>query len=396
MKIEEWSGFLSRLDTEMKRFLKNVFEDLHAMPEVGWQEYKTTAYLTDLLKKQGFHVTTFEGSTGLYVELGEGKEIVGLRTDIDGLWQQVNGEFKGVHSCGHDAHMTMAVGVLFLLQKALKPNDGRVRVLFQPAEEKGNGALSFVERGLVDDLSFLFGMHIRPIQEMIENTYSPVLYHGAARLIEGTIFGQECHGARPHLGKNTIEIGASLVAALSHIHIDPMIPSSVKLTSFQAGNVQNANTIPGIAHFTIDARSQTNEGMEQLMHQLQLAILGVEQAHRAQIEFETKATIVAAQVDDTAKQLMKQSIIEVCGVRGLAEDVVTPGGEDFHYYTLKRPSVKATMLGVGCGATPGLHDPNMTFQFDGLYPAIEIMTQTIVNALRFTAQRNKSTDAIVY
>lgn len=367
-----------------KPFLKEVYTALHQMPEVGWQEYKTTAYLAKILRERDFRVTTFEGSTGLYVEIGEGKPVIGLRTDIDALWQQVDGEFRGNHSCGHDAHMTMAVGVLLLLKELHNPASGKIRVLFQPAEEKGNGALSFVERGLVDDMSFLFGMHVRPVQEMRDHTYSPALYHGAARLIEGKIIGQECHGARPHLGKNAIEIGSSLVTALSHIHIDPMIPSSVKLTSFQAGDVQNANTIPGIAHFTIDARSQTNEGMEQLMTQIKLAILGVEQAHRAKIECETKAAIVAAEVDDTAKQLMKQAIIDTCGKAHLSKDVITPGGEDFHYYTLKRPYVKATMLGVGCGVTPGLHDPHMTYNRDRLFTGIEIMTKTILHAVAFS------------
>lgn len=367
-----------------KTFLRDVYTILHQIPEVGWQEYKTTAYLAKMLRDLGFCVTTFEGSTGLYVELGEGKPVIGLRTDIDALWQQVDGEFKGNHSCGHDAHMTMAVGVLLMLKRLHNPTAGKIRVLFQPAEEKGNGALSFVERGLVDDMSFLFGMHLRPIQEMRDGMYSPALYHGAARLVEGKIIGQECHGARPHLGKNAIEIGSSLVTALSHIHIDPMIPSSVKLTSFQAGDVQNANTIPGIANFTIDARSQTNEGMDQLMTQINLAILGVEQAHRAKIQCETKASIVAAEVDDTAKQIMKQAIIDTCGTEYLSKDVVTPGGEDFHYYTLKRPYVKATMLGVGCGVTPGLHDPYMTYNRDRIFTGIEIMTKTILHAVTFS------------
>jgi len=131
--------------------------------------------------------------------------------------------------------------------------------------------------------------------------------------------------------------------------------------------------------------------MEQLMAQLHLAILGVEQSHRANIKFETKATIVAAEVDDTAKQLMKQAIIDTCGLDHLAPDVVTPGGEDFHYYTLKRPYIKATMLGVGCGATPGLHDPHMTYNRDRLFTGMEIITKTILHAVAFsqrtTAQR---------
>src|SRR5699024_2552228 len=108
---------------------------------------------------------------------------------IDALWQEVEGEFQANHSCGHDAHMTIAIGVIFTLLKKGLPNRGTFRFIFQPAEEKGEGALAYVEKGVVDDVDFLYGMHLRPIQELSNGYYSPAIDHGAAKLLTGSIIG---------------------------------------------------------------------------------------------------------------------------------------------------------------------------------------------------------------
>lgn len=372
---------MKQLLEEITPTLKDVFTYLHNHPEISWKEQNTTNYIKQLLESYGFTPHLIEGSTGLYVEIGHGKPVIGLRTDIDALWQEVDGVFKANHSCGHDGHMTMAIGTLLLLQKLHDPEKGTIRVLFQPAEEKGQGALHLIEKGLVDDLDYLFGVHVRPIEELQDGTFSPAIYHGAARLITGTIHGREAHGARPHLGKNAIEIGASLVNALQSIHINPMIPSSIKLTKFHAGSA--ANIIPGKAEFAIDARSQKNDGITALMKEFENAIAGVEKQYDITIDYQIDANIAAAEVDEEAMQLMRKAIVESVGEAHTKPPVVTTGGEDFHFYTLKCPNIKATMLGLGCGLQPGLHHPNMTFNREALITGVEILTRTVLNAVTY-------------
>lgn len=375
---------MKQLLEEITPTLKEVFTYLHSHPEISWKEQNTTNYIKQLLESYGFAPHLIEGSTGLYVEIGHGKPVIGLRTDIDALWQEVDGVFKANHSCGHDGHMTMAIGTLLLLQKLHNPENGTIRVLFQPAEEKGQGALHFIDKGLVDDLDFLFGVHVRPIEELQDGTFSPAIYHGAARLITGTIYGREAHGARPHLGKNAIEIGASLVNALQSIHINPMIPSSIKLTKFHAGSA--ANIIPGKAEFSIDARSQKNDGITALMKEFEHAIAGVEKQYDIKIDYQIDANIAAAEVDKDAMQLMRKAIVETVGEANTKPPVVTTGGEDFHFYTLKCTNIKATMLGLGCGLQPGLHHPNMTFNRDALFTGVEILTRTVLNAVTYAQE----------
>lgn len=361
---------------EVKPLIEEVFTHLHEHPEISWREVETTKYLQRLLENEEFQVTTFEDSTGLVVTVGTGEHCVALRSDIDALWQEVDGVYQANHSCGHDAHMTMAVGTLLVLKRLGIPKAGRLKVIFQPAEEKGTGALSFVEKGIVDDVDYLYGVHLRPIQELGNGYSTPAILHGSAKMVTGSITGVDTHGARPHLGQNAIEVMAQLVQAINAIHIDPMVPHSAKMTMFQAGG-ESTNIIPGNAVFSLDIRAQTNEVMQKLMSQVEKIISTVAHMFDVTIDFEIKAEIAAAQVDENAIGIMARAISETVGEQSLVPPIVTPGGEDFHYYTLKRPAIKATMLGLGCDLSPGLHHPNMTFNHDSILTGIEILARTV-------------------
>ncbi|PZX04575.1 amidohydrolase [Psychrobacillus insolitus] len=365
----------------IKPTVESLFQHLHANPELSWKEFLTTAYLKDFLTREGFHVTTFNDSTGLVVTVGSGKPCVGLRTDMDALWQEVDGEFKANHSCGHDAHMTMAVGTLLLLKQLGIPKQGTLKVLFQPAEEQGTGALSYIDKGLVDDIDYLYGVHLRPIQEIRNGFAAPAILHGAAKLISGKIHGVEAHGARPHLGVNAIEVGAQIVQAIQAIYLDPMMSYSAKLTKFQAGG-QSTNIIPGNAEFSMDVRAQSNAAMNELIAKVEHVIRSVATLNNITIDFQIDTEIAAAEVDDSAVELMKVAIIDTIGQNYYVPPIVTPGGEDFHFYTLKRPSIKATMLGLGCDLTPGLHHPTMTFNQESMLIGIEILARTIMGTFQ--------------
>jgi amidohydrolase len=361
---------------EIKPVVEEVFEHLHTHPEISWKEVETTKFLKELLQNEGFQVETFDDMTGLVVTVGEGNPVIGIRTDIDALWQEVNGEFQANHSCGHDAHMSIAVGSLLALKRLGMPKLGTLKVLFQPAEEKGTGALSLIEKGMIDDFDYLYGVHLRPERETEDGKASPAIIHGAAKLISGTIKGTDAHGARPHEGQNAIEVMSLLVSALQSIHLNPMVPHSAKMTMFQAGG-QSGNIIPGHGVFSIDVRAQSNEVMDELYSRISDAMKHIAQMTGVEITHEVNANIAAAQVDDTAVRLMARAISETLGEENLVPPSVTPGGEDFHFYTLKRPSVKATMLGLGCGLGPGLHHPDMTFNRERIMSGIEIMVRTV-------------------
>ncbi|KAF6511886.1 Amidohydrolase amhX [Geobacillus stearothermophilus] len=373
---------------QMKAELWEVFDHLHRHPEISWEEWQTTEFLRRELEREGYRVRTFADCPGVVAEIGAGPFTVGVRSDMDALWQEVNGVWQPNHACGHDAHMTIVLGVAKLLRRIGYEPPGTLRFLFQPAEEKGTGALKLIEKGAVDGVSFLYGVHLRPIQEVKGGYAAPAIIHGAAQCIEGRIRGVAAHAARPHLGVNVIEVGSAIVQELGKIHVDPQVPASIKMTKFHAGE-KDANTIPGYAEFALDLRAQTNEAMERLVEGLRHVINGVAAIYGAEIELVERTRIVAAHPDPDAVRLMEEAIIAALGTEKCVPPVVTSGGEDFHFYSFQKPELKTTMLGLGCDLRPGLHHPNMTFRRDDLLSGVEILARTVINTFALQGENER-------
>jgi amidohydrolase len=361
--------------------VEKIFEHLHQHPEVSWKELQTTEYIRQMLEGHGCRTTTFDDCTGVIGEIGEGSPTVAIRADLDALWQEIDGTFQANHSCGHDAHMTMVLGVLLALNKQKVLPQGTIKFIFQPAEEKGTGALKIVENNVVDDVDFLYGVHLRPVQELNKGTAAPAIRHGAARFVSGKIAGEDAHAARPHLGTSAVEIVAALVQMLNGIHLDPSIPYSIKVTQFNTGG-GSSNIIAGSAKFSLDLRSQSNEAMETLVNKVDAVTETLSHMYNADIRLSTVAAVAAAEVNLEAEEIMAESIKAAIGKANLKPPVVTTGGDDFHFYTLERPHLKATMLGLGCDLKPGLHHPQMTFDRAALLTGIEILMEAIMRTLQ--------------
>lgn len=365
--------------SRLKSQLFDTFDYLHKHPEVSWKEVNTTKYIASLLEEWGAdEVRTFEDCPGVVAELGDGSFTVGLRSDMDALWQEVDGTWKANHSCGHDAHMTLALGVFMALKKLNVKLPGKVRFIFQPAEEKGDGALKMVEKKVIDDVDYLYGVHLRPEVEVANGKATPAIVHGAGRFMSGKISGADGHGGRPHMSTNAIEVATTIVQQLNTIHLNPMVPYSVKMTKLIAGG-ENSNIIPGSAEFSLDLRAQSNETMNQLTEKVEQVITSVANLYQVDIDFTYESNVVAAEVNEEAKEIMAGAIKEVLGIENLLPPSMTPGGEDFHFYSVRRPAVKSTMLGLGCGLAPGLHHPKMVFDRDALIAGVEILTRTILS-----------------
>ncbi|MGO0063731.1 M20 peptidase aminoacylase family protein [Brevibacillus fluminis] len=374
---------------QLKPAIFSLYEHLHQHPEVSWKEEKTTAFIADLLEKHQCRVTTFDDVTGVVAEWGDltpGKLTVGVRADMDALWQEVDGVFQANHSCGHDAHMTMALGVLMVLQAEGVKLPGRLKLIFQPAEESGSGALAMVKKQVVDDIDFLYGVHLRPVQEIPCGTASSAIMHGAAGTIFGQIKGADAHGARPHLGVNAIEVAATIVEQLKGIHLNPLVPYSVKMTQLSAGS-KSSNIIPGSAQFHLDLRAQTNEIIDALVAKVEHILQHVGRLYETDLSYEITERVYAAEVNEEARKIMAEAIIETLGAEKLEPPILTPGAEDFHYYTKERPGLRATMLGLGCGLSPGLHHPHMTFEKEALLDGIEILTRTVLSTFEHHAAK---------
>lgn len=359
--------------------LYELWRYLHEHPEVSWEEVNTTTYLMNYFKQRGFHPKPFQTIPGFCVDIGSGTEtVIGLRADMDALWQDVDGKMQANHSCGHDAHMAIVTGTMLQLKKYEHLLNGTIRAIFQPAEELGNGSVKVVEEGVVDDLDYLFGVHVRPKNEIAFPTCAASIQHGACVFVEGKIKGEDHHGARPHEGVNAIEIGSAILQQIQSIHTPPQIPASVTMTSFHAGS-KNLNIIPGEATFGLDMRAQSNEVMTEIKNKVTKIIENLAALYEVHIEFEFLDDVPAAVINEDAKQVLLKAIERSVGKEHARKSILTSGSDDFHFYTLLRPQIKATMLALGADVEPGLHHPKMTFNKNALEHGVTILTETCLN-----------------
>lgn len=367
------------IDKHQDKLVKTYY-DLHSLAEPSWQEEKTSGYILKQLIKAGLKVTTFQDHYGIIAEIpGLSNKTVALRADMDALVQEVDGVVRPNHSCGHDAHSTMVLFAALAIVSSglqLKPT---LRFIFQPAEEKGKGAIQMMNDGALDNVTYLFGVHVRPKIEVPYSKASPVIIHGSAGTIKGTIKGVQAHASRPKDGINAIEAAALLVHKLKQIQLNTDTPYSIKMTKLTTEN-EASNVIPESAVFTLDVRAQSNDVMNEL---IQLAEAAMQQSMNemgASISWSIEEFVPAAIPNEDAIHLAETAIEKILGKENIIPSCVTQGGEDFHFYTSKNSGLSATMIGLGCDLEPGLHHPEMKFNLTALNYGAKMLIQTVLLA----------------
>jgi amidohydrolase len=254
-----------------------------------------------------------------------------------------------------------------------------LKILFQPAEEKLTGALSLIEAGALNGVDMVFGLHLRPIQEARTGQATPALYHGASYIVEATIEGIPAHGARPHLGINAIDAAAAVVNAVNAIRINPVVPCTVKTTKLQAGGA-TLNAIPDLAEMAFDLRAQQNDVMDELLAKVAKAVEIAAASVGAKGTAKVIGGVPAAEYNQEMVDIAHDAILSVLGPVGVLDPIVSPGGEDFHFFVKKYPNLKAGYIGLGCDLTPGLHHPAMSFDLSALPNGVKIMVEMVNQA----------------
>jgi len=362
-----------------KKQLLQTYIELHAIAEPSWQERQTSRYLQDKLSSAGLTITTYTGHHGFIAEIAGKKEgVIALRADMDALVQEVNGEVIANHSCGHDAHSTMTLYTALALKDCEKNLRHTVRFIFQPAEELAEGALQMMKEGVLDDVLFLGGLHVRPHTEVPFGKSAPVILHGSSATIVGMITGTPAHAARPEEGNNPIEAASSLIQSLRQIRLPGNKNFSIKITELHGG--ETSNSIPTRARFTLDVRAETNDTMDALLAKARHIIQHTAALTETEITYEEEGYSPAATENATAVRLAQQAIGSILGEENVDGPCISQGAEDFHFYTWKTPDIPATMIGLGCDLKPGLHHPQMSFNTDALIYGSQILTQLLLNA----------------
>ena len=337
------------------------FNYLHTIPEIGMKEFKTSAYVADVLKQLGYEVETqIGGATGVVAVCDSGKPgpVLGLRADMDALGTKDGG---AAHLCGHDGHMAMLLAAAEEIMEEKLVRKGKLKLLFQPAEETSEGALSMLKGGAVDDIEILIGMHGRPIQECRVGEAAPALYYSAATHVKIDITGMQSHGARPYLGISALDAACLVVQSAN----------ALKATQIHA-DAGVANAVPGTATITFDLRSRDNDVMELMIQKLRAAAENAAASIGAKADFtilhQTPASIITPEITEIIGEVITSEL----GEKACIPPIVTAGGEDFFWYPKMKPELKTGFIALGEDAEPGLHDPAMHFNHDALPYGVKI------------------------
>src|SRR6516165_453433 len=347
--------------------------DFHAHPELLYDVHRTASRVADKLKAFGCdEVVTGIGRTGVVGVIrgqkGKSNKTIGLRADMDALpiEEATDLPYKStvpgkMHACGHDGHTAMLLGAARYLAET-RNFAGTAVIIFQPAEEGGAGGKAMVQDGLMErfGINEIYGMHNYPGMPVGEFGLRPGAIMAAADYVQIDIEGKGAHAARPHLGIDTVLVGAQIINALQSIvsrNVDPLEAAVVSICMFHAGSTDNV--IPQTAQLRGTARSLIPSVQELLEKRVP------EIAETTAKLYGAKATVKYRRGYPVLKNhaLQAEFAASVAAQIAGADKVDTSlapvmGAEDFSFMLNSRPGA---FIFVGNGDSAGLHHPAYNF-----------------------------------
>ena len=333
---------------EIQKISEHIYSyrrDFHQYPELSFQEYRTAETISKHLESFGIDHRTGVGKTGVVGEIvfGDGPTIA-LRADMDALPIQEVGdlEYKSknegvMHACGHDGHMAILLGAANALSKNQKLKKGKVRFIFQPAEEGAGGARYMIKDGCLDQVDEIYGLHLwnyQPVGEIgVKN--GPIM--AAADMFDIIIKGKGGHGATPQGTVDAIVVASNLITMLQTIvsrNTNPLDNTVVTIGEINGG--QNFNVIADEVRLTGTTRAYTENNRNMIKKRMQDIIDGVSKSFGAEIVLKYKEGYPPTVNHEDPTKLVLEASSMVVG-KGAGYPYLSMGGEDFSYYLQKVP-----------------------------------------------------------
>lgn len=337
---------------------------LHRMPENGFQEFRTQAFLIDQLKALSIPFTTHRTWIVAEIKGGRPGPTVALRADMDALhitepeacpFRSMNEGW--MHACGHDMHMTVQLAAARLLGEKKDALRGNVRLLFQPAEETVGGAAPMVAAGVMEGVDAVYGLHVQPYMNVGQADTRPGCLNGSTDELNIVVKGVSGHAARPHLCVDAIVCAAQLVTALQTVvsrSASPLLPAVLSLGTIHGGDAQNIICDRVELHGTLRAADPALR--DQLKQRIRAICDGVAAACGATIDLEIipgyaalmNTPAEAARVIRIAGSLLGED-------NAVYREAPSMGGEDFSYFLEQAPGA---FWHLGCAPSqpaPPLH-----------------------------------------
>jgi N-acetyldiaminopimelate deacetylase len=365
----------------MNPFVK-IRRDLHQIPELGFQEFKTQAYLLDYINGlPQERLTIKKWKTGIFIKVqGENpRKTIGYRTDIDGLpiSEETGLPFSSEHSlqmhaCGHDFHMSIALGVL--THFVHHPIDDNLLFIFQPAEEGPGGAEPMLKSDIMQEWKpdLIMALHVAPEYPVGTIAVKGGLLFANTSELFIDLKGKGGHAAYPHQTNDMVIAACSLVTQLQTIvsrNMDPMDSAVITIGKITGGTVQNIIAEKARLEGTI--RTLSADSMKKVKHRIEALVKGIEAGYECEVAIDYGSMYHQVFNDVTLTNeftqfLNQETTIEVIECRAAMT------GEDFGYMLAEIPGF---MFWLGVDSPFGLHHARLNPNEDAISTAIEMITK---------------------
>jgi len=370
---------------------------LHADPELSFKEERTSAFVKKWLDAEGISYTSGHAGTGIIAIIqGHGAKEVALRADLDALPIQEENDVDyrskndGVmHACGHDVHSSSLLGTARILNKFKDELPGRVKLIFQPGEEKiPGGAKKLLEEGALGDPlpTSIFGQHVAPDLPVGKIGFRKGIYMASADEIYLEVIGKGGHAGMPHLNIDPVIITASILLDLQQVvsrHARPDIPTVLSFGRVEAYGA--TNIIPDKVNVAGTLRTMDEEWRARALQLIEERATGIAKAHGAECKVEIRHGYPYLANDPTTTQLAIESAVEFVGKENVVELDLRMTAEDFAYYSLQMPSCfyRFGTRNEAKGINSGLHTSTFNIDEDALRNSTGLMAWIAYKSLAF-------------
>lgn len=368
---------------KMKMSIENPFitirRELHLIPEIGLEEYKTHKYLLSVIKtlpQDHLEIKTKETAILVRIKGTAGKRTIAWRTDIDALQivEETDLPFRSthngrMHACGHDVHMAIALGIL--THFSTNPAKENLLFIFQPAEENASGGKLLYDSGFLDEWlpDEIYALHVKPDMPVgTLGTKIGTLFAGTC-VINAEFRGVSGHAAYPHHSNDMIVAGSQFVNQIQTIvsrNVDPIEGAVVTLGTFHAGTV--GNVISGYASITGTIRTLTPEMSQLTQKRVRDIASGIETSYNCKVYLELEQGGYYPVVNSEKETAAFIDYMENNPKVHYEEVETAMTGEDFGYYLNRIPGM---MFWLGVDSPYGLHHSKMSPNEESIPFAIE-------------------------
>jgi len=379
-----------RIEAEMIGWRREI----HLNPELGFEEEETAELISRVLTELEIPHQTGIAGTGVVGLIGDSGPVIGIRADMDALPIQEKGDKEYIsendgkmHACGHDGHVATLLGLAKAAVELGDELEGRIKLIFQPAEEGPGGAKPMIEAGALTEpeVDYMLALHIWNDNEVGSVGTRTGGFFASSDEFDLDILTESSHGASPHEGNDAVVVASEVVQALQSVvsrNIDPTDSAVITIGKIEGG--YRRNVIADKVRLEATIRALNTEVRELLEKRIKEIIDGVAKTYGADYDLEYRELYPALINNAEVFEKVRESAEEMLGADNFVEiEKPTLGAEDFAYFLQEKPGAMFLVGGrnEAEGITAPHHHPNYDFDEAALKIGLKVMLNTAIKLI---------------